>query len=704
MFEKRIKIFIALSFLFLVICIIRLGRIQLSPDSSIQDKIAELKLQMGKSIPLKTLRGKILDRKGRILATDEPRFELNISYDIASFLDERIIKAKMLLAEGADDPVAAREKLTEEINHKNEVLQQIIEKCEHFGLTRAELGNKIENINNMIYIRRLSLAWRHNCSKFEFYQQNKNNLLSVRASDIIEDFEKYCPDEEQRLILIERADIVEMHRNRPLFDLNTDDDVFTAQFEFMNIDGVTIEPRAQRVYPYGCVAAQTIGWISPAMERDVELFEDDKFLMYLDGELSGRSGVEYVCETTLRGRRGEIFYDIDGNEHTTETEFGKDVQLTLDIELQKKIEDFLINYQYDPNCKPGKAAVVIDVVSGDIIALASIPTFDLNRIRTDYDRIVSDPNHSLINRTIYQAYPPGSSVKPIILIAGLETNAITPNTPISCPAHKPEEGWPQCWINRQYPYLGHDMQFEYEGGNIARNAVRGSCNIYFSRLADRIETEKLQLWLYNFGYGRRILFPPPSLSDPNTQRNFLQAQGSISSSRAEQIIQSPNDLPPLKSSEKRYFGIGQGNLWATPLQATNAIAAIARKGIFQMPRLFIEETQPEITNLNLAASTINTIYDGMRAVIYEVNGTAYTAFRDSDFSSKDVTIYGKTGSTESPDNAWFAGFAKDSTGRAIAVAVVVEGGQHGSSDAAPLAGQIINFCIDSGYLGNIPAE
>jgi cell division protein FtsI/penicillin-binding protein 2 len=89
----------------------------------------------------------------------------------------------------------------------------------------------------------------------------------------------------------------------------------------------------------------------------------------------------------------------------------------------------------------------------------------------------------------------------------------------------------------------------------------------------------------------------------------------------------------------------------------------------------------------------------MSAVVNEQGGTAYREFAHSGFAGQGVTVYGKTGSTEKPDHAWFAGFAKDGAGRRLAIAVIVEGGQHGSADAAPLSRDIIQFCIDAGYIG-----
>jgi peptidoglycan glycosyltransferase len=136
------------------------------------------------------------------------------------------------------------------------------------------------------------------------------------------------------------------------------------------------------------------------------------------------------------------------------------------------------------------------------------------------------------------------------------------------------------------------------------------------------------------------------------------------------------------------------------------MAAIARRGIYKPPRLFLElqNSKFEILNsdglaLDISPETLDVVYDGMRAVVSEYGGTASEQFRHGGLTEQGVIVYGKTGSTEAPYVAWFAGFARDSAGRSIAIAVVVEGGQSGPSDAAPLARDIIQFCIEEGYIG-----
>ena len=550
---------------------------------------------------------------------------------------------------------------------------------------------------------RTFLAWFRNNPDTNILENYDHKINAIPLHEAVADFEKKFPDEDERLLLIDKVDnIVEMDKTWPLMNLETNDDIFTAQLEFMNIEGIQILPKARRFYPYGSVAAQTIGWVGPAQQDDRKLFENDKRLRYLDDEVSGRRpGVEYVCEHILRGKRGQIIHDIDRQLISrTPIQFGKDVSLTLDIELQNKIEKYLANCNLNPNCKAPTAAVVVDVTTADILALVSMPVFDLNRIRYDYDAFAGDPNEPLRNRAINKQYPPGSSVKPLILIAGLEDGKINPYETISCPAHKAPKGWPSCWVYNRYR-IGHDGQWQ----NNAHNAIKGSCNIYFSQLANRIDPKTLQQWLFKFGYSRKILHLPNNIANAKRSRNLKQAQGQISHISTVKEISDFNTVPPLKISERRFFGIGQGNLRITPLQAANSMAVIARGGLYKSPQLSLDsglsasDSQALSIELNISPETLDVIYDGMRAVVDEPGGTAYPQFAYANLSEQDVKVYGKTGSTEKPDNAWFTGFAKDSKGRGIAIAILVEEGQHGSSDAAPLARDIIQFCIDAGYIG-----
>ena len=704
MYNKRVKIFVIFSLLLLAACLLRLAQMQLLTASSVQNEIAELKQQRGQSRQLKTIRGKILDRNGKVLAMDEARFWVHINYDLSSFLDERVRKTMLAEAAARRDADVAVAKVDEEIHEKLEDLQLIIEKCAQFkAVEPSVIWNEIQKINDYVWDRRMFQAWRKNFQNSEVFEKYES-IISIPISEAIADFMAKQPDPNKRIELASKVDILEMHEDWPLLELKTDDDVFTAQLEFMDTEGLQILPKGHRFYPYGSVAAQTIGWVGPAtQQQDKELFADDELFSYLEGEVCGREdGVEYVCETVLRGRRGELSHDIDGQlTSRTPTKFGDDVKLTLDILLQQRIENYLIDYPHDPNLEgKGISAVVIEVGTGDILALVSLPVYDLNRVRYDYGDLVADRGKPLINRAINEQYPPGSVVKPLILVAGLETGQTTPEEIIGCPPEAAPPAWPNCWIFRRYRGVGHDNQWE----NKARNAIKGSCNIYFSHLADRIEPLALQQWLFKFGYGQDALYLPADIAPvvlTGPARNFDQASGIISSTVPGGKILGFEDVSPLRQSDRRWFGIGQGNLRVTPLQVANAMAALARGGIFKRPRLLYEPRNSEGEDLGVKLETLAVIYDGMNAVVNEAGGTAHTQFEPflATLAAEDVTAYGKTGSTERPEHAWFGGFAQDSAARKIAIAVVVEGGQHGSSDAAPLARDIIQFCIEAGYIG-----
>jgi penicillin-binding protein 2 len=683
MHDKRLKIFALFCVFFAAVCIARLAYIQLNPHSAWQSQLEKIGAPPSKELP--ALRGKILDRNGKVLATDEAKFALCIDYQFARLADERFWKVQLLRSLAGSDAENASEKIREKFADDFNTLNEIIHKCAQFrNLAVEQVKAQInQQINEPIWQLRYYLAWKR-----KYPQQ---------------EFETAVPDANDRLLLAAEVDVAEMHQSQELFKLENDDEVFAAQLKFLETSGVEIRPRAERYYPFKSSASQLIGWVRPAGPADNQDFSEDELERYMHGETIGFCGVEYVCEPHLRGRRGKIVYNIDREiVSATETQFGGDVKLTIDIDLQRKIENLLKNRNLNPNFGSPAAVVVIDVNSTDILASVSLPDFDLNMARWEYSKLLADANMPVVNRVIEKHYPPGSAAKPVILAAGLAENKISSDQIISCPSHAPPAGWPSCWIVKSLGY-GHDEQWAYEGGNKARNALRGSCNIYFSQLAARIPPENLQKWLYNFGFGKSAL----DITEPNIVksyrncpvRSFRQVSGIISSSVPQTDNLPFEQLPGIDPAERRFFGIGQGNFRATVLQVANAFAALARGGVFKDAKIIVSQPADEGYKLGLSENALSTIYEGTHAVVSEQGGTAYKQFADSGFEEKGIKVFGKTGSTEQPCNAWFAGFAKDSLGKSIALAVLIEGGRHGSSDAGPIARDIVSFCIETGYLG-----
>jgi penicillin-binding protein 2 len=695
MYHQRLKFFIVLCVLAMLVCLTRLWYLQYYLAEPARQQLSQIRILPPKSLP--TLRGKILDRNDRIVARDEPYFYLQINYELTRLRDPRFWEAQLQQQTAAgQDRQAAEAKLAKDWAKDIARLKKAMDFCIYTaGMPEAELHQTIESINDRIWELARFICWRRNHSDAPTsrYEQDKDQIPLRQIAEV---------------------DLSEMHKAYSVLELYDRPTLMAAQVELSHLDGVRIQSESRRTYPFGAAASHLVGWVGPVRREEADtLFSDDTYLRYLDGEIIGKFGIEKLAEPVLRGRRGEVTYDRDKNEISrTNPQFGQDIQLTLDMELQRDIEALLS----DPNAvAPGFggngkiAAVVIEAATGDILTMVSLPNFDVNRARQLYGQLLNDPSRPLWNRAIEETFPPGSSVKPLIMLAGLEENKITADEVISCSWTLPPSSWPKCLLQRR-GYC-HDSRWEEEGQvNNGRNALRGSCNVYFSRLADRLDSEALQRWLWEFGWGTAVLQPCISAEtlarlDMGTEfdSRFREAPGSIIYGIQTQSIRNIADAAVIPAGEKRWWGIGQGNLRVTALQVANAYAVLARRGEYKPPRLVIDPDDPmnskQTRRLPIHAQHLAVLYDGMHAVVHERGGSAYEAFSNSGLNALGLNIYGKTGSTERPFNAWFAAFVNDSAGRAIALAVVVEEGQSGGKDAAPLAREIIRLCHQAGFIG-----
>ena len=710
MYKKRLLIFISLCAAAVLICFLRLSSMSVDSKQA-RKRIEEMKILPSKQTP--TVRGDIYDRKGNILAKDEPQFYIGVSYDLTKTLDERYLEAALQQAKSKDTD-KTEEQIEEEFfdlieKERGDISKVIDLASEIKDISPEQILKQIKETNDRFWQMREFFAWYWNYPKSQLRLDCEKQKRSIPITAAIEDYRKVqCPAPNKRLKEIMGVDLREMHQPQALVELD-DDQKDRMQIEFMDTPGISVILRTKRNYHYGSAASQIIGWVGRAEPTENELFSKDKYSRYLADELAGKFGVELMCEPVLRGQRGTVTFSRNGEvieSLAAEPEFGRDVTLTLDIELQRKLEQYLLSSK-NTNAKVPMGAVIIDVKTNEILAMASLPNFDLNSARNDYGKLLMAKNRPLESKAMVKTYPPGSSIKPVMLVIGLEEHMIAPDDIINCPCQRAPKGWPSCWIVRQ-TYTCHDVKWEYEGGNNGRNAIRGSCNIYFSRLANRIEPELIQHWLYDFGYGRQILAEPNfdfklnQLDRSHIELGTLrESAGQISSKIPAAAPTSFDDITELALSEKRMFGIGEGGLRATALQVANAMAAIARGGTFQQPKLFVNDFDDQNTSdeLTIKRSTLDIIRDGMHAVVYEHDGTAYSVFKNSDFDKRDVTIYGKTGSTQGITTAWFAGFAEDSSGRSIAIAIVVEGGVSGAKDAAPLGRAMLELANEMGYIG-----
>ncbi len=699
MYHLRLKIFIGLCISALLVTVGRLLMLQTTGVEQARQKIADL--QILDPVQQPTIRGKILDRKNRPLAQDTPTFFLQINYQLTKYRDRRWREGVISYRTRGDKTrQEVEQECYEDWAEPMAKLNSAIDLSNMLAdISQEDVLSEIDEINDQIWklARRVWWRRRNSTASWDDYYAIRD---TIAPKDIV------------------TVDLREMYQSYPLIELKTEEDRLRAEIELVDNSELDIKTLAKRDYPHGHAACQLIGWVGPHHEAEVLQFEDAEYLRkYIPGDLIGKAGLERIYEPVLRGRRGEVQKDIEGNVlQRTPPQYGKDIRLTLDIELQRAIEELLADPLRNNSAHKPSAAVVLEPETNDILAIASTPTFDLNTVRlsSNYNRIHTDPNKPIINRALEKIYPPGSTTKPLILVAGLEERKVGPGEVIHCEYVGPNSEWrPRCLTQYKHP-PPHDARWTNNG----RNAIKGSCNAYFSRLAHRLDRGDLQEWLFYFGYGRKILPTPMPENLPLAgpfKREIKQAYGNLT----DEIIQKKPftdswELPIIKNIEKRYWGIGQGNLRATVLQVANALSVIVRDGVYKAPRLIVDENDPRNNKtrqqLRISRKTISVVRDGMHAVVNERGGTAFKRFYEDETGrpkkcelfDRDIKIYGKTGSTDRPALAWFECFAEDKHGRKVLVTVMVEGGQSGSGEAAPLGRDILFLCNEAGYIGTPP--
>jgi penicillin-binding protein 2 len=426
------------------------------------------------------------------------------------------------------------------------------------------------------------------------------------------------------------------------------------------IEGVQLQPQRVRSYPTG-LAAQLIGYLGEASDADAQKRAARGFAA---GDLVGKTGLEVQLDDVLGGAYGWRLSIVDPDERPVEllgetaAVAGQDAVLSLDPVLQAAAEKALGDQK--------GAIVAEDPWSGEILVLASRPSYDLNVFVTGDGAAIAqlnaDPKRPLLSRATNGQYPTGSSFKPITAAAALRNGIYRSGERIDCPA-----SWNGYGI----------VQLNHETGNLGpidlRTALARSCNTFFYELGKRLNDKNNDLLpseAQSFGLGKA------------TDIDFvLEASGNVPSPKTRQWF--PGDATNL--------AIGQGDLLATPLQMANYTAALANDGIVWKPRLVLELRTREGVSVKkfepVRAGTANTtptelslIRDGMRAVVTDPNGTVY--FKFLGFST---AVAGKSGTAETPSgnpDAWFIGFAPYD-GPKIAIATLFEEkpGLLGSQDA-----------------------
>ncbi len=478
----------------------------------------------------------------------------------------------------------------------------------------------------------------------------------------------------------------------PLKEDLTEEEVARFAVHRHRFPGVDVVARLRRHYPLGPLGAHAVGYVGPI---DVDELRRVDASNYSGTSTIGKVGVERFYEARLHGRVGVQHAEVNAQgrilrilERTPPVP-GENLFLSLDVRLQAVAEKALEGHT--------GAIVAIQPKTGEVLALASQPTYDPNLFARGIDaktyaRLRRSPGRPLFNRAIKGQYPPGSTLKPFMALAGLEYGLITPSHTTFCPGWFTLTGGGhrfRCW--RRY---GH-------GKVNLKKAIVESCDVYFYDLASALGIDRIHDFLSLFGLGQRTGI------DLSGERGGLVPSRGWKRARYHQ---------PWFPGETVIAGIGQGYVLATPVQLAAATATLANRGLGFRPRLLyavlkegrfsLVPPAPGRSVPMASAAHWEAVIDAMVAVVHGKRGTARRIGLDAPYR-----IAGKTGTAQVfglkqeerydkakvakklQDHALFIAFAPAEDPQ-IAVAVVVENGGSGSAAAAPLARLVMDAYLD----------
>ncbi len=439
----------------------------------------------------------------------------------------------------------------------------------------------------------------------------------------------------------------------------------------MDFPGIQVDVVIGREYIYDELAGHAIGYLG---KLTLEQTRDPYYRGVPAGAYAGHHGIEKVYDKTLRGLAGKKIIEVDAIGRVIKAVGiqppvkGSDIVLTIDMSLQSEAEDALKG-------KVG-SVVVLDVDTGEILAMASSPSFDPNLFSRgighgDWDRLIHDPNKPFLNRSLQSQYPPGSTFKIITAIAALEEGIINDKTRFQCEGSIKMGRTFRCWKKG-----GHGSVNLYK-------AIVESCDVYFYKVANTLGIDTLAQYAADYGLGLPT---------------GIELEG-------ERLGIVPSSAWKLSTKKQKWYKgetlntvIGQGYLSATPIQMARLMAAVVNGGKLLRPRILKNRDLNGIVEREIDAKPeqIEILKKALAGVVTDKNGTGWMA------RSEIVSIGGKTGTTQViggdlqkknmpdkyNDHAWFVAFAPVENPR-IAIAVFVEHGGHGSTAAVPIAKRVI---------------
>ncbi|NNK78582.1 MAG: penicillin-binding protein 2, partial [Litoreibacter sp.] len=442
-----------------------------------------------------------------------------------------------------------------------------------------------------------------------------------------------------------------------------------------------------RYYPMQGDFSHILGYVGPVSDYDLSKIDDKDPLLQIPKFQIGKSGVETKLERPLRGRAGTKRVEVNASGRVMrelgrdESQKGTNVQVTIDARLQNFVQARMAG--------ESAACVVIDVQSGDLLAIGSAPTFDPNKFVRgisvpDYRALTENKYRPLANKAVQGTYPPGSTYKMVTALAALEAGLVSPEETVYC-------GGATKVANRRF----HCWKRGGHGKVNLRDSLKQSCDVFYYDMAQRVGVDKISEMAVRLGLGTRYDLPMSAVAEGLAPTKAWKRENR----GAEWVI-----------GDSLNVGIGQGYVLASPLQLAVMTARIAtnRAVVPRLIRSVGDREMPQVQSepLGLSTSSIGYVQDGMFAVSNEQRGTAFS----NRIAEKSLRMAGKTGTSqvrnitaaerargvfrnedlpwERRDHALFVGYAPYDNPK-YAVSVVVEHGGGGSRAAAPIARDVM---------------
>ncbi|WP_417519194.1 penicillin-binding protein 2 [Minwuia sp.] len=483
----------------------------------------------------------------------------------------------------------------------------------------------------------------------------------------------------------------EAARKRSFVPISVVDNLTWEEFARINVrspdlPGIQLDVGDTRDYPFRSHMAHVIGYVAPVSEKDLKQGEGDP-LLELPGFRIGKRGLERSQEASLRGAAGNQRVEVNAFGRVirelsrTEGRPGQDIETTLDARLQR----FAMSRLQGNSA----ASVVMDVYSGDVLAMASTPSFDPNAFNvglttTEWKRLTTNPRKPLTNKAVTGRYPPGSTFKMVVALAALESGIVNTSHRVFCNGkHQLGNHTFHCWKR-----WGH-------GWMNMIDAITESCDVYFYDIARKVGIDRIAAMSEKFGLGQQLLPDLPGES-AGVVPTKLWKEGAIGE--------------PWQIGETLIAGIGQGYLLTTPLQLATMTARIANGLQAVMPQIVKRPEPVRLKPLGVSDDAMDVIREGMHLVVHGKKGTA----RNSKMENRDWEMAGKTGTAQvrriskaeresgvlknediewrTRDHALFVGYAPFDAPR-YAISVLVEHGGSGSTAAAPIARDILEHTL-----------